>query len=264
MTLKNLDALVALDATGARVAWVASCASGLSADGGGRRAGARVLAPASADACFSAPHAVAALNSTHFALMDDGTYRKGSKCAETRAGARGGRDFFVDCYSRALVLAIDLGAGTFSRAWSFSYGSAGADAAGDDGSFASTHDMYLQSGGSVVPLAAAPGGGAPALPRMLVAFGGAWPSSTSTPRADEPQQSLAATVLEVDAAGAVRAAAVAPRPHYESGDYRVVPIASLGGEAAEAPFAFEREEDDAYPEEKIHPEDALVSSPVGR
>ena len=34
MTLKNLDALVALDATGARVAWVASCASGLSADGG--------------------------------------------------------------------------------------------------------------------------------------------------------------------------------------------------------------------------------------
>ena len=43
MTLKNLDALVALDATGARVAWVASCASGLSADGGGRRAGARVL-----------------------------------------------------------------------------------------------------------------------------------------------------------------------------------------------------------------------------
>ena len=90
-------------------------------------------------------------------------------------------------------------------------------------SFVAAHDLYELAGGDALPLGEN---------RTLVAFTGTWHSSAL----DYGFQNYT-YVFEVDqVSDVVRGSMVVPRPSWNSGSYRVLPLATLAGESPTCPL----------------------------
>ena len=188
------------------------------------------------------------INHTHVLFIDDGMQRPYSRCDPDLSGDK---EFYVNCFSRALMIKVDLEAGTFGVAWQF-VPSGGRDA-GDDAAAASDgraddaaaasdgraddaaaasdgrvdddrddDELFNQSGGSVVPLENG---------HYLITFGNVRPSTGAMERG------VYTRVFEVDKAGSVHSEARVPQNAISDNTYRTLPKASVGGETREPPFA---------------------------
>jgi hypothetical protein len=307
VAFRNLNAVARFAADGSGLDWLLSCDTGLASDFEPDDVGTD---------CFAAPHAIVPINATHVLLMDDGENRHGGKCVSVTAGGGGtpmgaagrrdgaqedgrrrlgrgsgetnaddGATFYVNCYSRAVMVELDERARRFRVVWSFAFGVNGPDAGGlDDDTGAATvrsegSDVFQMAGGAVIPLprdpanrstatadAAAPG--AP-VDRVLVTFGALEKTNTGPGTLDDdegggggdddrggddgrargltatdepattyPRMTTVTRVFETDMEGVVHSEVIAPRPNWGDGDYRTVPIKSIGGETRQPHFAF--------------------------
>ena len=224
----GLAAVAGFSEDGSTLNWIASCSTGLA-----ESPELNYLRPESDDACFGFPHAVVSIDATHVLFIDDGDMRAGSRCTSIQEGTSG-KLVGVHCFSRALMIEIDLDAGTFGVAWQFSASGGGrgasdsgdlaSAAAGDDGGddYRADEDLYNMDGGSVVPLENG---------HYLITFGNVRPSTGAMERG------VYTRVFEVDKAGSVHSEARVPQNAISDNTYRTLPKASVGGETREPPFA---------------------------
>lgn len=159
---------------------------------------------------FYAPHSPRLVRGgTRLLVVDDGTSRPG--CFQPA----GRSDVFAQCFSRAI--AYDLANGTATKAWEVELPvHRGAD--DDDLAALKVADGYNNDGGTIMTLDR-PG-------RIFIGFG------KESNRARDATDGDADYVLEYDAhAGAVAFEMRVPRPHWNDGDFTLLPSVSIDGEA---------------------------------
>ena len=179
---------------------------------------------------------------TRLLMLDDGNNR--ANCSQITPART--------CYSRAIEMHLDFETMVARVAWQFEFpyalavnrdddtgsevdGTNGTAAARGDGgvvstsdpiegynlSFVERRDLFQLDGGNVLPLGDN---------RTLVAFTGTYPG-------DDDVYQNASYVFEIDQdSGRIRGMLTIPRPPWKSGSYRVLPLASVGGEHQTSPL----------------------------